>query len=143
MESKLLNRGPPQIYAVILQTGDEAVECLTRFAREHGLDAAQITAIGAFRRVTLGYFEMERKDYRRIELDEQLELLSLLADVALEQDEPKLHAHVVLGRSDGSTCGGHLLEAWVRPTLEAIVTESPSYLIRRHDPQTGLSLIRP
>jgi predicted DNA-binding protein with PD1-like motif len=142
METKLLNPGPPQIYAVILQEGDEVVDCLTRFARERGLDAAQITAIGAFRRVTLGYFEIERRDYKRIELEEQLELLSLLADVALDNDEPKLHAHVVLGRSDGSTCGGHLIQAWVRPTLEAIVTESPSYLVRRHDPQTGLSLIR-
>lgn len=142
MQVKLLNPGPPQIHAVILETGEEVVESLTRFAREQGLDAAQISAIGAFQRVTLGYFDIELKDYRRIELDEQLEVLSLLADVALDDGGPKLHAHVVLGRADGSACGGHLLQARVRPTLEAIVTESPAYLVRRHDPETGLTLIR-
>ena len=143
MKTKLLNPGPPQIHAVILETGDEVVECLTRFAREQRLDAAQLTAIGAFSSVTLGYFELDKRDYKRIAFEEQLELLSLIADVALEDGKPRLHAHVVLGRADASTLGGHLLEARVRPTLEAIVTESPSWLVRRHDPETGLTLIRP
>jgi len=143
MEWKLLNEGPPRIYAVVLQTGDDAVSSLGRFAQEQKLDAAHITAIGAFESVTLGYFDMSLKDYRRIAYDEQMELLSLIANIALDEGRPKLHAHVVLGRKDASTCGGHLLAASVRPTLEAIITESPSYLVRCHDPETGLSLIRP
>jgi predicted DNA-binding protein with PD1-like motif len=49
---------------------------------------------------------------------------------------------VVLGRRDGSARGGHLLSAKVRPTLEVILTESPSYLRRAHDPASGLALIR-
>jgi len=69
-------------------------------------------------------------------------VLSLLGDIALADGKPKLHAHVVLGKRDGSAHGGHLLEAHVRPTLEVILTESPSHLERVHDPETGLPLIR-
>jgi predicted DNA-binding protein with PD1-like motif len=135
MHSKLLN-------AVILDTGDEAVDCLTRFARTESLQATQLSAIGAFRRVTLGYFDFARKDYRRIEIDEQVELVSLLGDFALSKGEPRLHAHVVVAKSDGSAHGGHLLQGIVRPTLEVVLNESPAWLHREVDEATGLPLIR-
>jgi predicted DNA-binding protein with PD1-like motif len=68
-------------------------------------------------------------------------VLSLVGDIALADGEPQVHAHVVLGRADGSTVGGHLLEGRVWPTLEVIVTELPAALRKRHDEQTGLALI--
>jgi uncharacterized protein len=52
-----------------------------------------------------------------------------------------VHAHVVLGRSDGTAYGGHLLAAHVWPTLEVVVTEEPRHLRRTIDAQTGLALI--
>jgi predicted DNA-binding protein with PD1-like motif len=142
MRAKLINEAPERTYALILETGDEVVSSLEGFAREHELVASRFTAIGAFRRATLGYFDWDRKDYERIEVDEQVEVLSLVGDVALQDGKPKLHAHVVLGRRDASTCGGHLLQAIVRPTLEVVLTDAPSYLRREHDPQSGLALIR-
>jgi uncharacterized protein len=142
MQIKLLNPGSPRIHAVVLETGEEVVDCMTRFARAEGLEATQLSAIGAFSRAVLGFFDFARKDYKRIAVDEQVELVSLLGDIALEDGKPKLHAHVTLGRADGSTRGGHLLEAIVHPTLEVIVTESPSWLRREHDAETGLALIR-
>jgi hypothetical protein len=72
---------------------------------------------------------------------EQVEVLSLNGDIALDGAEPKVHAHTVLGRRDGSTVGGHLLEAHVRPTLEVILVESPGYLRKTCDRETGLALI--
>ncbi len=141
MRVKLLNPGPPRIHAVILESGEEAVSALTRFAEEQGLDASQLTAVGAFCRGVLGFYDLESRDYRRIPFDEQVEVLSLLGDISLDKGKPKLHAHVTLGRPDGSARGGHLLEAIVRPTLEVIVTESPAYLKRTYDPASGLALI--
>src|SRR5205823_13320077 len=108
-----------------------------------GLGAAHFTAIGAFRDVTLGYFDWEKKDYQKIPVREQVEVLSLIGDVTLdEKGQPQVHAHVVVGRSDGTTRGGHLLEAHVRPTLEVVLVESPVHLQRKHDPESGLALIR-
>jgi hypothetical protein len=130
-------------FALIFDTGDEAISGLTAFAREKRLAASHFTAIGAFQEATLGYFDWQKKDYLKIPVHEQMEVLSLVGDIALsEKDEPKVHAHVVLGRSDGTTRGGHLLEGRVRPTLEVMLVESPRHLRRKHDPQSGLALIQ-
>lgn len=129
-------------WAVILDTGDEVTECLLDFAREQQLTGAHFTAIGAFQSSVLGYFDWETKEYRRIPVQEQCEVVSLIGDVATRDGEPQLHMHVVLGTSDGSAKGGHLLEGHVRPTLEVIITESPTHLYRQHDPESGLALIR-
>jgi predicted DNA-binding protein with PD1-like motif len=141
MRTKLLNENGERVFAVIFETGDDPVAGLTRFADEQKLGASAFTAIGAFSEATLGYFDWEKKDYERIPVKDQVEVLALVGDVALQEGKPKLHAHVVLGRRDGSACGGHLLAARVRPTLEVIVTESPVHLRRKHDPVTGLALI--
>ena len=112
------------------------------FAREHNLVSAHFTGIGAFSQVVLGYYDWEKKEYLKIPVDEQVEVVSLMGDVALEKDQPKIHAHVVVGKRDGNTAGGHLLEGFVRPTLEIVLTESPAHLRREFDPASGLALIR-
>lgn len=141
MRTKLINNASEKTYALILQTGEEVVSQMQRFAKENGLAASRFTAIGAFRSVTLGYFNWDTKDYEKIVIAEQVEVLSLVGDVALQDDESKTHVHVVVGKRDGSAHGGHLLQAIVRPTLEIILTESPGYLRRSFDAESGLALI--
>jgi predicted DNA-binding protein with PD1-like motif len=144
MRSRLLHdeRGQ-KTFVLILDTGDEVMKMLLGFAQKEGLAAAHFTAIGAFERASIGYFDWQKKDYTRIPIAEQVEVVSLIGDLARsEKDEPKLHAHVVLGRSDGSARAGHLLEGHVRPTLEVMLIESPAHLQRQHDKESGLALIR-
>jgi hypothetical protein len=141
MRWKLLDRGPPATYAVVLAKGDEAMAALQQFVRERNIDTASLTAIGAFERAVLGYFDWNAKDYKRIPVEEQVEVLSLVGDVAESKGEPALHIHAVLGKSDGSVVGGHLLEGHVRPTLEIILTKPPAHLRKKKDPETGLALI--
>ena len=128
-------------FALIFNTGDQVVAGLKAFAEEEHLAASHFTAIGAFKDITLGYFDWEKKDYQKIPVHEQVEVLSLVGDVTVNDGKPNIHAHVVLGKRDGSTCGGHLIEAQVRPTLEVILTESPAHLERRFDKEAGLALI--
>jgi uncharacterized protein len=141
MRSKLLNVDPLVTYAVIFDTGDEVASELGRFVRENEVEAASVTAIGAFQDALLGYFEWQTMQYKKIAVAEQVEVLSLLGDVAVADEGPSLHLHVVLGRSDGRVLGGHLLEAHVRPTREVILIRPPSYLRKRRDPVSGLPLI--
>lgn len=141
MRSKLIHGAHERTYALIFDTGDDVLPLLLAFAREHGLEASHFSAIGAFQRLTLGYFDWQKKDYLRIPIDEQVEVLSLLGDVARKGDQPQVHAHVVVGKRDGTAHGGHLLAAVVRPTLEVILTESPAHLARRFDRASGLALI--
>ena len=141
MRSKVINADRERTFALIFEAGDEVMSLLSQFASEQNLTASRFTAIGAFERAVLGYFDWRKKDYKRIPVDQQVEVLALVGDVALDKGVPKVHAHVVLGLEDGTTRGGHLLEAHVRPTLEVMLTESPANLIRRHDPESGLALI--
>jgi len=143
MRSKLIHEAAQQrTFAVVFDKGDEVLESLLAFAKEHRLSAADFTGLGALSDAVLGYFDWQRKDYKRIRIEEQVEVLNLTGNIALSDGEPKLHPHIVVGKSDGSAHGGHLLAAHVRPTLEVIVTESPRHLERQSDPETGLALLR-
>lgn len=143
MKSELINtNGSGQrTFAIIMDTGDEAMQSLTDFSQQQNLSACQFTAIGAFSKAKLGYFDFAKKDYLKIDVNEQVEVLVLAGDISFDKGNQKVHAHVVLGRSDGTTRGGHLLKGYVRPTLEVMLIESPVHLHRKHDDTTGLSLI--
>jgi uncharacterized protein len=145
MRSTLLNENAGQrTFAVIMETGDEAMACLQKFIEKEHVSAAQITAIGALSDAKLNYFDWQAKKYQPIPVKEQVEVASLIGDVALAPDgKAALHVHAVLGRRDGTALAGHLSEAHVRPTLEVILTEPPAHLHKAIDPQSGLALIRP
>jgi hypothetical protein len=137
MKSRELDGGA----VLVFDTGDEVVSTLTTFARQHNISAAHLTAIGAFSDAALGYFDFQKQDYLRNPLDEQVEVLSLMGDIALDKGQPKVHAHVVVGRKNGAAMGGHLLEAHVRPTLELVLQEPGEQWKRKFDPGSGLALI--
>ena len=143
MKATLINDASEKTYAVIFDKGDEVIAVLTDFAKRHHVAASDFTAIGAFSDVTLGYFDRDRKDYKEIPINEQVEVLSLAGNIVLDRGAPKVHAHVVVGKSDGTAWGGHVLKAHVWPTLEVIVEESPAHLRRTRDAETGLTLIDP
>jgi predicted DNA-binding protein with PD1-like motif len=142
VNSKLLHEaGGARTFALVLDTGDEAMKSLSSFANEYDLDAAGFTAIGAFSRAVVAYFDLDEKDYAPIPVDEQVEVLSIVGHVTREPGGRNVHAHAVLGKRDGTALGGHLIEGHVRPTLEIVLTESPAHLRRTKDDATGLALI--
>jgi len=141
MKSKRINELGEKTYAVVFYKGDEVVEGLLSFARQEKVQASHFTAIGALSDVTLGYFNWTKKTYDKISITEQVEVLSLVGNIVFDNGDLKLHAHIVIGKSDGTAHGGHLLEAHVRPILEVILAESPAHLHRKLDKETGLALI--
>src|ERR1700722_15140372 len=133
----------PKTYVLIFETGDELASGLKKVATEANLSSSSFKAIGALSRVKLGWFNWQTKNYEpAVVLDEQLELLSLIGDVALRDGAPEVHSHAIVGKSDVSAHGGHLLEAHVRPTCELVLTESPVHLQRQIDPESGIALIK-
>ena len=141
MRWKLTDQTGTPTYVVVLDPGDEAFAVISDFAREHNLTAAQVTAVGAFESATVGWFDCEARQYRRIPVDEQCEVLSLPGDIAAGPEGPQPHLHVVVGLADGSTRGGHLLDGRVWPTLEVIIRETPAVLRKTDRPDLGLALI--
>jgi predicted DNA-binding protein with PD1-like motif len=143
MQSKLVvNDKDQKIWVLILAPGEEAKETITKFANQENITAASFVALGAFSRAVIGYFDWEKKKYMAIPLNSQVEVVTLVGDIARdEKGAPSLHAHTVLGLSDGSTRGGHLIEGYVQPTLEVTLTQTPVHLVRKKNPELGLALI--
>lgn len=141
VKTKVIAKGAERVIAVIFDKGEEVVAGLSSLAEEQKLTGSRFTAIGAFEKAVVAYFDRERKEYKKIPFDEQMEVLVLAGDIALKDGKPQVHAHTVLGRSDGSTRGGHLLQGRVWPTLEVVIHESSGHLRRVFDEETKLALI--
>lgn len=142
MKHKLINDGQQKTFAIIMDSGDEVMECMESFARQKHITAAQFSAIGALSEATVGFYDFSIKDYKKTEFKEQVEVLNVTGGVSLYQGEIKLHAHIVLGKPDGSAHGGHFLKGIAHPTLEVILTESPAHLKREMDEDAGIPLIK-
>ncbi len=142
MKAKLLHdKDGLKMFALVLDKGDEIRKTLLEFANANRLTDAHLSAIGALSEVTLGFFDRERKDYKKIPIHEQVEVLSFSGNIVSSDGKPRLHAHVVVGKADGTAHGGHFLEGRVWPTLEVIVSEMPVHLRRSPDKESGLALI--
>ena len=144
MKVELLNPGEvTKQYAVIFYQGDEAFSGLLEFAEKYRVRSAHFTAIGAINGATLGYFDPERKMYKKIPIQGQHEVIGMSGDIALYKGSPVVHTHMVVGNAEGATRGGHVLEVYVSPTLEVMVTVDPVTMQKRLDPATDLTLIDP
>jgi predicted DNA-binding protein with PD1-like motif len=144
MQVQLLNPGEPtKQYAVIFYQGDEAFSGLLEFAEKYDIRSAHFTAIGALHGATLGWFDPQRKMYKKIPINGQREVIGMSGDIAVYEGKPLVHTHMVVGNSDGTTRGGHVLAANVSPTLEVMVTVDPVAMQKRFDPATDLTLIDP
>lgn len=144
MQVQLLNPGEPtKQYAVIFYQGDEAFAGLMEFANKYQVTSAHFTAIGAIDGATVAWFDPQRKMYKKIPIKGQHEVIGMSGDIALYRGKPVVHTHMIVGSPDGTTQGGHVLEAYVSPTLEAMVTVDPVTMQKRLDPATDLTLIDP
>jgi predicted DNA-binding protein with PD1-like motif len=144
LKSTLLYQdGDLRTYLLVMDQGDEAFSEIVEFAKANEVNAASLTAIGACTSATLGYFDPEQGDYVNRRFIEQMEIASMVGDIADDHGKPALHAHLVLGRRDYSAIAGHLQELHVFPTMEVVLTETPAHLHKRVDTSTGLTLISP
>lgn len=142
MKSRSINDGAERTFVLVLDQGEEAFKSITEFASREKITGASVSAIGAFSRAKVGWFDFTTKTYKPIEVDEQCEVLSLLGDVAQGDDgKASLHLHAVLGLQDGTVRGGHFLSGAVQPTLEVTIMETVVHLRRKKRPDLGIALI--
>lgn len=142
MKSKSINDGAERIFVLVLAQGEEAFKIITEFADKEKISGASVSAIGAFSRAHLGWFDLAEKKYQPIDVNSQCEVLSLMGDVAQGDDgKASLHLHAVLGLKDGTLRGGHLLSGLVQPTLEVTIRETVAHLRRKKRADLGIALI--
>ncbi len=128
-------------YVVRLDAGEEVLATLRRFLADHDIRAGYFLAWGGFSRLTLKYYRVAGRDYQERTLDTQVEVVSLLGNIARLDGEPMIHAHVTVGDEEYRTYSGHLGAGTVKPLLEVFVTPFPGELRRVRDEGRNLALL--
>jgi predicted DNA-binding protein with PD1-like motif len=111
-------------FKVTMRKGDEALSGLTEFAEKNHLTNSHLTGVGALNHVVLGWYDPDKRAYKKNVIDEEVELVSLTGNVAIENGKPFVHAHCVVAFKDGTTRGGHLLEATVAVELQVFAIDA-------------------
>lgn len=141
MKYRLLNAKPTRTFLLTFGKDDEVMAELLLFAAKEKLRASSISGIGALSGLIYAFYDPQTKDYRKINLQEQVELLSMLGNLFTHEGKHKIHAHVTVATADGHAFGGHLFEAHARPVVELFMTEFPFDIQRQFDPDSCLPLI--
>ncbi len=115
---------PARTFKVTFGTGDELLSGLTEFAAKNHIAAARITGLGGFITATLGWGDPPKGAFKKIAIDQKCELVSLIGNISLRDGKPYVHLHAVVSMPDGSTKGGHLIDAHVSPIAEIFIVEA-------------------
>ncbi|MDP6574988.1 MAG: DNA-binding protein [Candidatus Peribacteraceae bacterium] len=137
MHSKLSDSA----HVLILETGEEIVEGLTKYLTENNITAGSISGIGAATDVILNFYNVETKEYEEKGFPEELEILSLVGNISIKEGSPFAHLHIVLGNNEYACIGGHLKSARVGPTCEIVIQQLDAEMKRELDEVTGLYLL--
>ena len=130
-------------HLIRIERGENVIETLTAFCKEHRIGSGVMHGIGAVHKAELGYYDFEKREYFFSSLPEIHELVSMTGNIALVDGEPFIHMHAVLGAGDEtlSCVGGHVKEMEAAVTVEVQLTPYPEPVTRSYDEETGLKLL--
>jgi predicted DNA-binding protein with PD1-like motif len=135
--------GLTKTYILVFAPGDEIMSGLNEFAAKYHVTSAHFTAIGDAETARIGWFDTSKKMFKVNVISTQSEVTSLIGDIAWYNGKPAVHAHINLAAEDGTVRGGHLLEAFVSPTLEVIMTVEPRPMYKKLNGGFNIPLIDP
>ena len=128
-------------YLVVLDKGDEVIASLTGLVQQEKLEGGFIRGIGGVSNVTLGFFDLEKKEYSKKQFPGFYELASLVGDISLVDEKPFCHLHAVISDPQMNTFAGHLFFAEISITGEIAITPF-NKTQRLFNKDLGLNLIR-
>jgi hypothetical protein len=124
-----------------LRRGASFVEEVLKIAGAEGIRTARVEAIGGVNRLTLAYFNCEKKKYEEHVYEEFLEVAGILGNITTKDGKPFLHAHGTFGSRDMSALSGEVISATAFPLLEVVITPTSNKALRKFDEETGLNVI--
>ncbi|MCJ7578861.1 MAG: DNA-binding protein [candidate division Zixibacteria bacterium] len=128
-------------YLIRLIKGEEVIKTLSSFVDEQKILGGFVFGLGAFKDLTLGYFDSAKKEYIKKFIGDDLEFGNLTGSIAYLEGKPFVHAHVTAAGSDMKAFSGHLFSATISATGEFVIIPSESKIERKPDPETGLTLL--
>ncbi len=127
-------------YFLRLEKGEEIIESISNFCKQNDIKAGSITGIGAVERIEFGLFDTKEKKYHMNQLNESLEITSLIGNISRKEEQVYLHLHITVGNINGQLFGGHLNKAIISATGEIIIDAVDVEINRRFDDEIGLNL---
>ncbi len=141
---KVHRYSPGEVHVMRLDTGDDLVPRLTRYATDNGITAAWFSYLGAVQQASLRYFDQQALEYRDFEIERPLEILSGVGNVSMLDGAPFVHTHAAFGDADGRAYGGHVNQGTIafliEVRLECFEGDPP---VRMADETTGLMIWGP
>jgi predicted DNA-binding protein with PD1-like motif len=135
------NLSKPKCFCIRLEKGEEVVNTLTKFCEQHKISSGSFSGIGATDNLTIGCFDLKNKTYVNKTLNEPLEILSLIGNVSFVANKPFVHAHIIVGKEDCSTIGGHLMVCFVSLTCEIYLYAHKQKINRVKNEELGISIL--
>jgi predicted DNA-binding protein with PD1-like motif len=117
---------PSRTFRVNFSTGDELMSGMTEFAEKNNLKVSEVRGLGGISSAVVSAYDPEKGAFKRFNIDQKGELLSLQGEITIQNGKPSFHAHVVFVLVDGTVHGGHLVEAHINPVANLFVSEYDS-----------------
>lgn len=125
-----------------LEKGERLLESLEKFVQENELPGAWISGLGGAQEVTLGFYDLVKKEYQWQTFEGLREVVSLTCNIAFDESgKPVFHLHGVFGDVKFQTVGGHVKDLVAGATLELFIHRTYKPLRRKSDNGTGLKLL--
>ncbi len=125
-----------------VEPDEDLIEAIIAMVKDHKIQSGLINCIGALKKFTVGYFNIDTKIYERKTFEEYIELVSCMGNIAFKDGEPIIHLHLSIGNSEYSVIGGHLFQpAIVSITGEVYILEIDKKVSREIDPELNLALL--
>ncbi|HKX24658.1 MAG TPA: PPC domain-containing DNA-binding protein [Candidatus Saccharimonadales bacterium] len=131
-------------YVVRLERGERLSEAMEQLFAESDTQilGASVSGVGAAEQLTLGFYDLETKEYIWRDFESMYEITGLLGTVARdEHDNLMSHLHGTFSDRSYQVIGGHVKDFVVGGTCELFIHVTYKPLKRLHDDQTGLKLL--
>ena len=124
-----------------LAYGSDLLNSLTYTCEKENISLGRLEVIGAVQKARIGYYLQDKKIYKSSELNEPMEITSLIGNISIKDGKPFVHVHINLANAEDNVLGGHLMEGTIVFAAEFIIQafEGPEF-IREFDDHTKLAL---
>ena len=128
-------------YLLYVEKDEKVMSSLTKFCKAKNIKNGKLSGIGAVKNTELGAYDIIEKRYLKKRISNVHELVSFEGNVTLNNEQPFLHAHVVLSDHDMHTYGGHLFETTIAAVGEFFLRKVEGDAYRKLDSDIGLPCI--
>ena len=129
------------VYILNIEGGEELLSSLRAFLEKENIKAGYFSGLGAAGALDIAYYNLESKKFERHTIKEDVEILSLIGNIAMLKDKTIIHTHGTFGRKDLSVFGGHIFSLHVSGACEIHLTKLSGEMTRAYNETTGLNLL--